>query len=100
MRTTRRLAALLIVMLSGVGTAGAQPYPNHPVRVIGPFAAGGPTDLTARVIRQKLSERLGQQFVVENRPGAGGNIGLGIAAKAPPDGDTLRAVSSSFVVNP
>jgi tripartite-type tricarboxylate transporter receptor subunit TctC len=75
-------------------------YPDRPVRVIVPFAAAGPTDVIARLIAQKLSESLGKQFYVENAAGAGGNIGMGQAAKARPDGRTLLVVSSSFVLNP
>src|SRR5437870_6588926 len=94
-----RIAALCAAML-GAGAALAQPYPNKIVRIIVPFPAGGPTDVMARFIGQKLSERLGQQFIIENQPGAAGNIGMGNAAKAPADGYTILFVSSSFVVNP
>ena len=80
--------------------ANAQSYPSRPVRVIVPFAAGGGTDITARVIAQWLSERLGQSFVVENRPGGGTNIGTEAAAKSPPDGYTLLMVGASNTVNP
>jgi tripartite-type tricarboxylate transporter receptor subunit TctC len=96
-------AALVIAGLwagAAARDAAAQAYPVRPVRLIVPFAAGGPTDVIARVIGQKLSERLGQQFVVENRPGAGGNIAMGLAAKAPPDGYTLLVASTSLAVNP
>jgi len=65
-----------------------------------PFPAGGPTDVVARLIGQKLSEKLGQQFVIENQSGAAGNLGMGAAAKAAPDGYTILFVSSSYVVNP
>src|SRR5262245_55555909 len=75
-------------------------YPNRPVRVIVPFAVAGPTDIMARLMAQKLSERTGRQFYVENVPGAGGNMGMGQAASAHPDGYTILFVSSSFVVNP
>lgn len=78
----------------------AQTYPSKPVRIIVPFATGGPTDVMARILAQKLTESMGQSFVVENRAGAGGNIGIGMGAKAAPDGYTLTMVSSSFVVNP
>lgn len=78
----------------------AQTWPARPVRMIVPFAPGGPTDVMARILAQKLSEGLGQQFVVENRAGAGGNIGMGIAAKSAPDGYTVLVASSSYVVNP
>jgi tripartite-type tricarboxylate transporter receptor subunit TctC len=94
-------AGLLIGVGLGVGLAPAHAaYPDHPVRVIVPFAAGGPTDVMARLVAQKLSESLKQQFYVENRPGAGGNIGMTVAARATPDGYTLLVASSSFVVNP
>jgi tripartite-type tricarboxylate transporter receptor subunit TctC len=75
-------------------------YPSRPVRMIVPFAPAGPTDVIARVVAQKLSELWGHQVVVDNRAGAGGNIGMGLAVTAPPDGYTVLVVSSSFVVNP
>jgi len=80
--------------------SSAQQYPSRPVRVIVPFAAAGPTDFVARIVAQKLSEAWGQQFIVDNRSGAGGNIGMGIAAAAAGDGYTLIFVSSSLMVNP
>ena len=80
--------------------AAAADYPDKPVKVIVPFAAGGPTDVMARLIAQKLSEIFKQQFYVENKPGAGGNIGMTMAAKSAPDGYTLLVASSSFTVNP
>jgi tripartite-type tricarboxylate transporter receptor subunit TctC len=79
--------------------ASAQAYPTRPVRVIVPFAPGAATDITARLIGQWLSERLGQPFVIENRPGAGGNIGTEAAVKAPADGHTLLLVFSSNAIN-
>jgi tripartite-type tricarboxylate transporter receptor subunit TctC len=95
------LAGLFVGVGLGVGLAPAHAaYPDRPVRVIVPFAAGGPTDVMARLVAQKLSESLKQQFYVENRPGAGGNIGMTVAARATPDGYTLLVASSSFVVNP
>jgi len=78
----------------------AQDYPSRPVRMIVPFAAGGPTDVIARIVAQKLTEGFGHQVVVDNRAGAGGNIGMGLAATSQPDGHTMIVVSSSFVVNP
>ena len=94
----RGLAGL--VMLLCADAAFAQSYPTHHVRMIVPFAPAGPTDVIARIIGQKLSESLGQQFFVENQPGAGGNIGIGSVARAAPDGYTILVVSSSYVVNP
>jgi tripartite-type tricarboxylate transporter receptor subunit TctC len=99
MRTFARITACCAVLLFS-GAVLAQAYPAHPVKIMVPFAPGGPTDAMARILAQKLTENLGEPFVVENRAGAGGNIGMGIAAKAAPDGYTLIMVSSSFVVNP
>jgi tripartite-type tricarboxylate transporter receptor subunit TctC len=75
-------------------------YPDKPVKIIVPFAPAGPTDIVARLMATKLSERLGKQFYVENVTGAGGNTGMGQAARAAPDGYTVLFVSSSYVVNP
>ena len=74
--------------------ARAQAYPTRPVRLIVGFAAGGATDILARLIGQWLSERLGQPFIIENRPGAGSNIGTEAVVRAPPDGYTLLLVST------
>jgi tripartite-type tricarboxylate transporter receptor subunit TctC len=89
------LAALLFA-----GASSAQTYPNRPVKMIAPFAAGGPVDAVARVLAPKLSDRLGQQFYVENHPGGSGNIGTALTAKAPADGYTILVISSTLVVNP
>lgn len=78
----------------------AQAYPTRPVRVIVPFSPGGPADVLARMITQKLSQSLGQQFYVENLAGAGGNLGMGAGARGIPDGYTITVVSTSYVVNP
>ena len=80
--------------------ARAQAYPTRPVRMIVPYAPGGPSDVFARLIAQKLSEHLGRQFFVENIGGAGGNIAMGRAAKMLPDGYTLLVVNPSYVINP
>ncbi|HEY0442312.1 MAG TPA: tripartite tricarboxylate transporter substrate-binding protein, partial [Xanthobacteraceae bacterium] len=102
---TRRAAsgALLLLgaatLLGSAAPAGAQSYPDRPVRVIVPFPPGGPTDVTARLIANSLSERLGKQFYVENVGGAGGNTGVGQAARAAPDGYTMVVVSTGFIVN-
>jgi tripartite-type tricarboxylate transporter receptor subunit TctC len=95
MRTVALLAALFVS-----GSAFAQQYPSKPVKIIIPFAAGGVTDLAGRLIAQKLSEKLGQQFFIENVGGAGGNIGMTQAARAPGDGYTILLSSSSITVNP
>jgi tripartite-type tricarboxylate transporter receptor subunit TctC len=79
--------------------AKAQAYPTRAVRIIVPFAPGGSTDISARLIGQWLSERLGQQFVIENRPGAGSNIGTEVVVNAPPDGYTLLLVGASSAIN-
>jgi tripartite-type tricarboxylate transporter receptor subunit TctC len=79
--------------------AWAQAYPARPVRIVVPFPAGGPTDIVARLAGQWLSERFPQQFVVENRPGAGGNIGTEAVARAPADGYTLLQVGAYAVIN-
>ncbi|MGE0558319.1 MAG: Bug family tripartite tricarboxylate transporter substrate binding protein [Burkholderiales bacterium] len=81
-------------------TADAQDYPNRPVRVIAPFAPGGQIDTVARIVAARLTPALGKQFVVDNRPGAGGSLGADLAAKANPDGYTLIMVSPSFAINP
>jgi tripartite-type tricarboxylate transporter receptor subunit TctC len=80
--------------------AWAQAYPSRPVRFIATFAAGGSPDIIARLIGQWLSERLGQPFIVDNRPGAGGNIGTEIGVRAPPDGYTLLMALSVNAINP
>ena len=78
-----------VIMLAGFGDATAQEYPTKPIRLIAPFAPGGATDVLARITGQKLNERMGQPVVVENRTGAGGNIGAEQVAKSPPDGYVL-----------
>ena len=107
-RPTRR--ALLRAMGTVAGAAGANTlgldraraagYPDRPVKIIVPFAPAGPTDIMARILATHLGEAIGGNFIVENRPGAGGNIGIGTAARADADGYTLLVTSSAFVVNP
>jgi tripartite-type tricarboxylate transporter receptor subunit TctC len=88
------------LLLSGSAPALADGYPTRPVRVVVGFPAGGPTDIIARIVAQKLSESLGQQFYVENLPGAGSNLASGQVARATPDGYTIMAISTGFMVNP
>jgi tripartite-type tricarboxylate transporter receptor subunit TctC len=94
------LLALALGTLTPTSPASAQQYPNKPVRIVIPFAAGGVTDIAGRLIAQRLSERLGQQFIIENMPGAGGNLGMSQVAKSAGDGYTVLLASSSIVVNP
>lgn len=90
-----------VIALAALPRIGhAEHFPARSVRIIVPFAPGGPTDVFARLLAQNLSERLGQQFFIENVPGAGGNIGTGRAAKAPPDGYTLVLTANNHVINP
>jgi tripartite-type tricarboxylate transporter receptor subunit TctC len=95
----RGVIAALLTLACPHDTA-AQSYPAKQVRLVVPFAAGGPTDVIARVVAQRLSETWGQQVVTENIPGAGGNTGVAMVAKAPPDGYTILVVSTGFMVNP
>jgi tripartite-type tricarboxylate transporter receptor subunit TctC len=92
--------ALAALLLASASVAQTPDYPNRPVKLVAPFAPGGPVDVVARVLAPKLSERLGQQFYVENHPGGSGNIGTALVAKAPPDGYTVLVISSTLVVNP
>jgi tripartite-type tricarboxylate transporter receptor subunit TctC len=101
MRATFVRLACALAMVSASGAAFAQSgYPNHPVKIIAPFAAGGPSDLIGRLLADKLSSALGQQFYVEDHAGAGGNIGMTMVARSAPDGYTMLVASSSFNVNP
>jgi tripartite-type tricarboxylate transporter receptor subunit TctC len=84
----------------GVSRASAAVYPERPVKIIVPFAPAGPTDIMARILAQGLASALGGNFIVENRPGAGGNIGIGYVAHAEADGYTLLVVSTAYTVNP
>ena len=80
--------------------ASAAGYPDRPVKIVVPFAAGGPVDVMARLLAEKLTEKLGQRFYIENLAGAGGNIGMSNVARSTPDGYTILIVSSSYTVNP
>jgi tripartite-type tricarboxylate transporter receptor subunit TctC len=95
----RVLAGCAGLLLAGAGSAQS-PYPDRPVKIIVPFAAAGPTDVVARLIAQKLSEKFGQQFYTENMGGAGGNLGMAAVARSPADGYTILFSSSSYTVNP
>ena len=96
----RVLAACIGLLFATAALAQTPGYPDRPVKIIVPFAAAGPTDVVARLIALKLSEKYGQQFYIENMAGAGGNLGMGAGARAPADGYTILFVSSSYVVNP
>jgi tripartite-type tricarboxylate transporter receptor subunit TctC len=96
----RRMLACVSFLFAAAGAA-AQDYPNRPIRMIVPFAPGGATDIPARLVAPKLGEALGQPVVIENRPGAGGIIGIDAAAKSAPDGYTLlMATNGELVMNP
>ncbi len=91
--------AVCAAMLAQTASA-AEKYPDRPVRMIIPFAAGGATDVPTRLTSAKLAERMGQQFVIDNRPGQGGALGTAVAAKAEPDGYTILQTATPFVVSP
>jgi tripartite-type tricarboxylate transporter receptor subunit TctC len=99
------LSRLLVLVLAGLSLAGpggalaADTYPAHAVRWVVPYPPGGTTDILARIIAQRLTARLGQQFVIDNRPGAGNNIGTEIVIKAPPDGYTFLLVNPANAIN-
>src|SRR3954467_7497426 len=92
--------ALLLALAFGGEEAAAQKWPDKTVRIVTPFAPGGGTDVFGRLLAQRLSESYGQQFIVENRPGAGSTLGTGSVAKSPPDGYTLLMTSASYCFNP
>ena len=100
LRVLRLIAAGVAFLLGLSQLSLAETYPAHPVRLIVPFAAAGPTDVIARIVAQKLSDAWGQQVYIENLPGAGGNTGIANAAKSKPDGYTILVVSTGFIVNP
>lgn len=94
------LAAAALAAAAPAAHAQAQPWPSKPVRIIVPYPPGGPTDIVARLVGQRLSERLKQPFVIENRAGAGGNLGAEAAAKSPADGYTLLLGTTAHAINP
>ena len=93
-------ALAAVIALTAAGPISAQPYPSKPVKIIVGFAPGGGNDIIARFVAQRLSSSLGQQFIVENRPGAGGSIGTAAGVNAPSDGYTLTLISASYTVHP
>src|SRR5436309_11619123 len=103
-REVLRAAGLMIGAAAtaslGPARAKAANYPDRPVKIIVPFAPAGPTDIMARILVAHLGDAIGGTLIVENKPGAGGNIGIGAAAQAEPDGHTLLITSSAYVVNP
>jgi tripartite-type tricarboxylate transporter receptor subunit TctC len=96
-----RLAVLCVALvMAGAGWSAESAYPDRKIRMIVPFAAGGPTDVIGRMVAERLSDLWGQQIYVEDMPGAGGNLGVETAARAAPDGYTILAVSTGFIINP
>jgi tripartite-type tricarboxylate transporter receptor subunit TctC len=95
-----RLAVWCAGLVIATSAFAADPYPDRKVQMIVPFAAGGPTDVIARMVAQRLSDEWGQQIYVDNQPGAGGNRGIELADRATPDGYTILAVSTGFIINP
>ena len=99
MRIFQWLGACAGLIVYACSTAWSQPYPARPVRVVVVFPAGGATDIVARMVFQKMSEQIGQQFVIDNRGGAGGMVGAEVVAKSPPDGYTLMVYSTTLLAN-
>src|SRR5215210_6607241 len=99
MSIVRSFSAFFAVFVVACGAAWAQQYPVKPVRVIIVFPPGGATDIVGRVVFQKVGEQMNQQFIIDNRAGAGGTIGAAIVAKSPPDGYTLMVYSATLVAN-
>ena len=95
-----RLAVAAVAAPALPRAANAQSYPDRPVRVVVPYAPGGPTDVVTRLLMQKIAEHTGKQFFIENVGGGGGNIAMGRVAKMPPDGYTLLMINPSYVINP
>src|SRR6185436_11532948 len=99
MGTLRSWSAFAGLLLLACGSTWSQPYPSKPVRVVVVFPPGGATDIVSRIVFQKVSEQLNQQFVIDNRAGAAGMIGGAMVAKSPPDGYTLMVYSQTLLNN-
>jgi tripartite-type tricarboxylate transporter receptor subunit TctC len=103
MNPTRRVLirnGAAFAALSALGQAAqADSWPSRPVKIIVPYPPGGPTDVTARIVAERLSEHFKQRFLIDNRPGAGGNLGMETAAQARPDGYTLAVVTTAHAIN-
>jgi tripartite-type tricarboxylate transporter receptor subunit TctC len=100
MRNSLKGFSALVAIAAATAVQAADAYPTRPVRMIVPFAAGGATDVPARIVASKLSDVMKQQFVVDNRPGQGGALGTAVAAKAEPDGYTVLMMATPFVLSP
>src|SRR5262245_22037268 len=100
MTSVRRITALILLpVFAGIGSAFALDYPTKPVKWVVPYPPGGTTDVLARIVAQWLSEKMGQQFIVENKPGAGNNIGVEAVVSAAPDGYTMLLVNPANGIN-
>jgi len=95
----RRALLAGVAALGLTGRAMAQAWPSRPIKLVAPFAPGGGSDFTSRLVAEKMSARLGQTMLVDNKPGAGGNLGAEIAIKSPPDGYTYLTISGSYAIN-
>src|SRR4051794_38212788 len=100
MRMMCRLGLLALMVLACGATLRAQPYPSKPIRIVVPYAAGGSVDPMARLVADRLSKTIGQSVVIENRPGAGGNIGIEAVVRGAQDGYTLLATPAAGAINP
>ncbi len=98
-RLARFVAFTLFTVLAGIGCASAVDYPTRPVKWIVPYPPGGTTDVLARIMAQWLSDKMGQQFVIENKPGGGNNIGVEVVVNAAPDGYTILLVNPANGIN-
>src|SRR5437868_9299053 len=103
MKTLRRLIACMavgLVAMGFTGTAAAQNYPRQPVTIVVPYPPGGTNDIVARLLGKKLSEQLGQPFIIENKAGASGTMGANSVARAPADGYTLLVITTGHTIHP